>query len=141
MPTIFYGTELNLSKFNASWVIFIKQNINFNFQPPYVRIFWFFIKMVLLKSCLSFEEPSVYKMSWSNVDWWKFCIHLRSLNVRHFRMVEATGLKIWHRGHLQWHDLTAKFHENLQICSKVISGRTHRDEQTAWRRHCPSFPF
>jgi hypothetical protein len=30
---------------------------------------------------------------WSYVDWFKFCIHLRSLNVRHFGMIEATGLK------------------------------------------------
>jgi hypothetical protein len=27
-------------------------------------------------------------------DWCKFCIYLRSLNVRHFGMVKATGLQI-----------------------------------------------
>jgi hypothetical protein len=40
------------------------------------------------------------------------CIHLRSLNIRHFGMVEAMGLNMWRRGLLQWHYLTTKFHEN-----------------------------
>jgi hypothetical protein len=39
------------------------------------------------------------------------CIHLSSLNVRHFGMAEATELKMWRRGHLQWHHLCTKFHE------------------------------
>jgi hypothetical protein len=33
-------------------------------------------------------------MSWFDVDWIKFCAHLRSLNVRHFGMAEATGLQV-----------------------------------------------
>jgi hypothetical protein len=37
----------------------------------------------------------------------KFCIHLRSLNIRYFEMVEGTGLKLQRRGHLQRHDLSA----------------------------------
>jgi hypothetical protein len=56
------------------------------------------------------------------------CTHLRSLNVRHFGMAEATRLKMWRRGHLQWHHLFTKFHENLRIYSKVIRG----DTQTDW---------
>jgi hypothetical protein len=55
------------------------------------------------------------------------CTHLKSLNVRHFGMADATRLKIWRRCHLQWHHLPTKFHENPHIGSKVISGRhTHR---------------
>jgi hypothetical protein len=41
------------------------------------------------KSCLSSEYLSEYKISWSYIDWLKFCIHLRSLNVRHFGVVAA----------------------------------------------------
>jgi hypothetical protein len=37
-------------------------------------------------------------------------------------MAEATRLKMWHRGHLQWQHPPAKFHENPPIGSKVISG-------------------
>jgi hypothetical protein len=48
----------------------------------------------------------------------KFCNHLISLNVRHFGMVEVTGL----RGQLQWHDLRAEFHKDLPTGSKVING-------------------
>jgi hypothetical protein len=29
---------------------------------------------------------------------------------------------MWHRGHLQWHHLPTKYHENPQIGSEVISG-------------------
>jgi hypothetical protein len=54
-------------------------------------VFFVFDKNCLIKSCSSFEVLSVYKISWSHVDWCKFCIHLRSLNVRHFEMVEGTG--------------------------------------------------
>jgi hypothetical protein len=29
----------------------------------------------------------------SKADWYRYCIHLGSLNVHHFKMVEAMGLK------------------------------------------------
>jgi hypothetical protein len=47
----------------------------------------------VFKSCSSFDDLSVYKSLWSHVEWCKFCIHLRSLNVLHFGIVEDTGLK------------------------------------------------
>jgi hypothetical protein len=41
-----------------------------------------------------------------------------------FLMVEATVLKLWHRGHLQLHDLPTEFDTNLPIASKVEGGQT-----------------
>jgi hypothetical protein len=41
-------------------------------------------------------------------------------------MVEAMGLKIRHRGPLQWHHLPTKSHENLPIGSTIDRGSTHR---------------
>jgi hypothetical protein len=35
-----------------------------------------------------------FNLSYSHADWYKFRIHLRCLNVLHFRMVQATGLEI-----------------------------------------------
>jgi hypothetical protein len=56
-------------------------------------------------------------------------IHLKNLNVRHIETVEAMGLKIRRRSHLQWHDFSAEFHENIPIGLKVIS-QEHADGQT-----------
>jgi hypothetical protein len=67
--------------------------MNFNVQAAAMFVFFVFDKNGLIKSCSSFEDLSVYKISWSHVDWCKFCIHLRRFNVRHFGMVEGTGLK------------------------------------------------
>jgi hypothetical protein len=67
--------------------------------------------------------------SWSDIDWCKLCIHLRSLGVRHFGIFEGTGLKFWRRGHVRWHKPSAEFHENLAVGSNVIGGG-HTDRQT-----------
>jgi hypothetical protein len=94
MSMISYYTKLHLSKCNGSWVVFTKQTMNFNIQLAAMFVFFVFDKNSIIKSCSSFEYLSVYKISWSHVDWCKFCIHLGSLNVRRFVMVEGTGLKI-----------------------------------------------
>jgi hypothetical protein len=93
MSMIFYYTKVRLSKCNGSWVVSTKQTANFNIQLAVMLVFFVFDKTGLVNSCSSFEDLSVYKISWSYVDWCKFCIHLRSLNVRHFGIVEGTGLK------------------------------------------------
>jgi hypothetical protein len=56
-------------------------------------VFFVFRKNDLIKSCSSSEDLYEYKISWSYANWYKFCIHLKSLNVRHFGMVAATALK------------------------------------------------
>jgi hypothetical protein len=86
--------------------------VNFKFQPP----------AMFIKSYLSFEDPSAYKISRPDVDWSRFCIDLRSLKVRCFGIIEATGLKLMSGGHLQWHDLHTEFHKNLPNGSSVVSG-------------------
>jgi hypothetical protein len=93
MFMISYYTKVHLSSCNGSLVVSTKQTMNFNIQMAAMFVFLFLTKIVLLKSCSSFEDLSVYKISWSHVDWCKFFIYLRSLNVRHFGMVEGTGLK------------------------------------------------
>jgi hypothetical protein len=131
MPMISYYTKVHLSKGNGSWVGSTKQTMNFNIRTAAMFVFFVSDKNGLIKSCSSFEDLSVYNISWSHVGWCKFCIHLRSLNVRHFGVVEGTGLKRTCRGHLQWHDLPTEFHKNLPIGSKVISGgHTQTDGQT-----------
>jgi hypothetical protein len=90
--------------------------------------FFVFHKSGLIQSCSSSGDLPEY-ISWSYVDWCKFYIHLRSLNVRHFKMVATTALKSWRRGHLQWHDLPTKFNENLPTGSEVDGGT---DTQTGW---------
>jgi hypothetical protein len=129
MSIISSYTKDHLAKCNGSWVVSTKQTMNFNIQTAAMFVFFVFDKNGLIKSCPSFEDLSVYKILWSHVEWCKFCMHLRSSNVRHFGMVKCTGLKVRRRSHLQWHDLTTEFHKNLRIGSKVIRGG-HTDRQT-----------
>jgi hypothetical protein len=93
MSMISFYTKLHLSKCNGSWVVCTQHNMNFNSQTAAIFEFFVFDKNGLIKSCSSFEDLSVFKIPWSHVDWCKFCINIRSLNVRHFGMVERTGLK------------------------------------------------
>jgi hypothetical protein len=67
--------------------------MNFNIQLAAISYFFVFDKNGLIKICSFFEDLSVFKISCFYVDWCKCCIHLRSLNVRHFGMVEASGLQ------------------------------------------------
>jgi hypothetical protein len=54
----------------------------------------FFRKYGLIKRDSSSEDLPEYKLSWSYVDWCKFYIHLKSLNLRHVGMVADKVLKI-----------------------------------------------
>jgi hypothetical protein len=49
MPTNFNCTKLSLSKCNSLWVVAIKQNANFKYQPTAMFVFSFFAKIVLLE--------------------------------------------------------------------------------------------
>jgi hypothetical protein len=53
------------------------------------------------------------------------------LNLNNFKLVEGVGLKLFHRGHLEWHYLGTKFHENLPSGSKVINGE-QTDRLVIW---------
>jgi hypothetical protein len=95
-------------------------------------VFFVFDKNGLIKSCSSFEDLSVYKISWSHVEWCKFFIHLRSLNVRYFGMVEDTGLKS-NGIEVTFNGMTSllNFIKISQLVQKLLGG-THRqtDRQT-----------
>jgi hypothetical protein len=58
--------------------------------------------------------------------------HLTKLNVSNLKMIEAMGLKLLHRGLLEYHYLPTKFHENLPSGSKVITGR----QTPFWSHRC-----
>jgi hypothetical protein len=51
--------------------------------------------------------------------------HLTILNLSNFKIIDAMGLELLHRGLLEWYYLLTKFHENLTSGSKVII-RRHR---------------
>jgi hypothetical protein len=55
--------------------------------------------------------------------------HVTNFNFNKFKVIEAMGLKLLHRGPLEWHYFLNKFHDNLLSGSEIISGR-HR--QTDW---------
>jgi hypothetical protein len=66
---ISYYTKVHLSKWNGSWVVSTKYTMNFNIQTAAMFVFFVFDKNGPIKSCSSFEDLSVYKISWSHVDW------------------------------------------------------------------------
>jgi hypothetical protein len=147
MTMISYKTKVHLSKCNGSWVLSTKQNMNFNIQTAAMFVLLCFWKNCLIISCSSFEDLSVYKISCSHVDWCKFYIHFRSLNVRHFVMVEGTGLKSTasRSPSMAWPPLL----NFIKIYQLVIRGHTHThththtqtDRQTDWWSHKTHFPL
>jgi hypothetical protein len=65
-----------------------------------------------------------------HVDWFKYCIHLRSSNVCHFRTVDATGLKKYGL-EVTFSGMTSLLSfMNSAIWFKSCWWMTHR--QTAW---------
>jgi hypothetical protein len=71
---ISYYTKVHLSKCNGSWVVSTKQTVNFNIQMAAMFVFFVFDKNGLIKSCSSFVDLSVHKISCSHVD--VKCLHL-----------------------------------------------------------------
>jgi hypothetical protein len=59
-------------------------------------------------------------------------------------MVEATELKLFFRGPLEWHYTPTRFHEDLPIGSEVDKGGQREgetDTHTGWWSHKPIFIF
>jgi hypothetical protein len=90
---ILYYTKLNLRQRNCSWVVSLKRNINFKFQPPPKFQFLGFHGHCPIKSYLFFEDVLTYRIIWSHVDCCKFCTNIWIVNVCHFGIVDATRLK------------------------------------------------
>jgi hypothetical protein len=85
---------------------------------------------MFIRSYLSFENPSAYKISRPDVDWSRFFIDLRSLKVRCFGIVEATGFKLMSGGHLQWHDLHTEFDKIYRMVQALlVETKTHTDRR------------
>jgi hypothetical protein len=82
-----------ISTCSGSYVVSIKQNVNYNFQPPAMLI-WLVSHNSGFKSCSSSENLSAYNISWPHVDWCKFYIHFRSLSIHHFGMGDTMQLKV-----------------------------------------------
>jgi hypothetical protein len=72
--------QASFLKCNSSQVVSIKQNVNFKIKPPAMFVFFAFRKNGLITS----RSSSECKIPLSYIGWCKFCIHLKSLNVRHF---------------------------------------------------------
>jgi hypothetical protein len=132
-------TELHLFQCNCSWVISIKPNATFIFQPPAMFVFLVFRKRGLTDSRSCFENLSAYKPALSHADQCKFCIHLRSSNVRHIRL-KIRNYKLWRQGHIQWRDLPTVFHKIYQLVQKLIGGTETRTQTGRWSRK-PTFFF
>jgi hypothetical protein len=81
MSMIFYCTKLNLSNYDGSEIVSIKQNLNADFDLPSTFILFVIYKKFPVKICSSSEALSVYNILWLHFDWYVFCITLRRLSV------------------------------------------------------------
>jgi hypothetical protein len=113
-----------LSPQNKMWIS------SFN-QPPCL---WFVTTIISLKDGHAFNIYQHKKFHGYTLTGSSFCIHLRSLNIHHFGMIETTGLRACRWGHLQWHDLPTEAHKYLLLGSAVIWGDTHTHTHTCTDR-------
>jgi hypothetical protein len=63
--------------------------------------------------------------------------HFTILNLNHFKMVEAMGLKLSHRGPLEWGHIPTKSHENLPVGSRDIHRSFVPNASNAFRSFLP----
>jgi hypothetical protein len=64
-------------------------------------------------------KTSSYKILFKSTNQFKSSTQLRSVNVRHFEMVRATGLNSMKSKLFQYNHLHTKIHPNQSISSKV----------------------
>jgi hypothetical protein len=53
--------------------------------------------------------------------------HVTILNLNNFEMIEVVGLKLFHRGPLEWHYFPKKFMNIYQAVQKLLVGDTQTD--------------
>jgi hypothetical protein len=96
-----------------------KLNMNFNVRTPSMFVFLFFTNVVLLKLVYPLKICQHTKFHGRALTGASFA-STSEVTSRNFRVVEAAGLKVWHRGRLRWHGLPNKFRKNVLIGSEVI---------------------
>jgi hypothetical protein len=136
---ISHCTELRFSnsKSNVSWSI--KQAVNFGKQPIKI-VFLFFAIMVLSKVVYILKISQHTKFHDTTLTGAKFCIHLKSLNVRHFGMDKTMGLKLRRRCHVQWHKVLRNF-INIYLWIQKLMGKSHTNTQRRMWFHFISLLF
>jgi hypothetical protein len=100
---------------------------------PYSKLHAMVAVVTLAKDCMwcNHNNPTIKQSQTIAMHGWKSCMQLSNLNLNNFKMLEDMGLKILHRGPLEWHYLRTKFLENLPSGSKVITGR-HTNRLVIW---------
>jgi hypothetical protein len=83
MSLSLYLTRPHMSKCNGSWVASVKKNYEFKLSTVFhIHNFYFLQEWSNWKLFILWRSISIQNL-WFDVDWCKFCIHLRSLNVCH----------------------------------------------------------
>jgi hypothetical protein len=110
------------------------QNMVFNFQPASMFVFLVFSKNCLVKTCSSLENLWPHNISWSDVDGFKFWIHLSSSSVHSFWNgwrygIKKCGVEVTFNGMT-----SAEFNINLLVVQMLLGGiETDGDSrQTEW---------
>jgi hypothetical protein len=141
MSTIVHCKKRRLSKCNGSWVVAIKQTVNFKYQPPTMFVFFlFYAKIVLLKVVhplntyqnTKFHNPLLSDTRfaftsevWTSAFWngWIYSIKNYGVEVTFNGMTSLLNL-------IKLYQLVQKF-----------MGWGQTDTQTGWWSHKPTFSF
>jgi hypothetical protein len=107
--------------------------------PLTVRyMLWFpWLQIVCGKDCVwyIYVNPTMLNNPSTLIDyaeWYRYCIHLATLNLSHFKFLKLWDWKLSHRSLL--HHLLTKFHSNQSAGSKRIR-RPHRHLHTDRRKN------
>jgi hypothetical protein len=132
---IFQCAKLHLSnsKCKCSWVLSTNKTLILTLIRPPCSYFSFLVKVILLKLVYPLK---IYHSTRFHGHTFIYILHSpQKFERRHFEMVTVMVLKLWPRGHLQWHALLTEFNKNLLIGSNFIRGNTHRQDSDLINLH------
>jgi hypothetical protein len=114
---------------------------------PYSKLHALVAIVTLAKDCMwcNYSDPTIKQTQNIAANGWKTKHQLTNLNLNHFQVVEAMGLKLLHRGPLDGITSLPNIMKIYQAVQKLLAGDrqtdTQTDRQIDWWFDKPTFIF